>query len=171
MLLKRLKRWLGWDSDSGLLDFGNFDPRSRPSAAPPKPIVPMARTAEKPATPPRRPKPERSPMDVLDNPRLTLDKPADDGRGYTIEQWVEEMDGRGVRLTGQRLRPPADATTIRVRGGQLLVTDGPFVETKEFMGGFDLLECADLDEAIEIASKHPSARAGMIEIRPFWPLF
>ena len=107
---------------------------------------------------------------ICDDP-TEQDKPADDGRGYTIEQWVEEMDGRGVRLTGQRLRPPADATTIRVRGGQLLVTDGPFVETKEFMGGFDLLECADLDEAIEIASKHPSARAGMIEIRPFWPLF
>jgi hypothetical protein len=81
MLLKRLKRWLGWDSDSGLLDFGNFDPRSRPNTPPPKPIVPVApRSMDKPpAQTQRRAKPERSPMDVLDNPRLTLDKPADDG--------------------------------------------------------------------------------------------
>ncbi|MGH8888664.1 MAG: YciI family protein [Acidothermaceae bacterium] len=92
-----------------------------------------------------------------------------DAGGYTIEQWVDEMDSRGVRLLGDRLRPPSDATTVRVRGGELGLTDGPFVETKEFMGGFDLLECADLDEAIEVASKHPMAREGMIEIRPFWP--
>jgi len=93
-----------------------------------------------------------------------------DSGGHTIEQWVEEMDGRGIRLLGDRLRPPSDATTVRVRGGELGLTDGPFVETKEFMGGFDILECADLDEAIEVASKHPMAREGMIEIRPFWPL-
>lgn len=81
MFLKRLKRWLGWDSDSGLLDFGILDSRSRPNAAPPKPIVPVTpRPAEKAAPAPsqRRAK-ERSPMDVLDNPRLTLDKPTDDG--------------------------------------------------------------------------------------------
>jgi hypothetical protein len=92
-----------------------------------------------------------------------------DAGGYTIEQWVAEMDTRGVRLLGDRLRPPSDATTVRVRRGELSLTDGPFVETKEFMGGFDLLECTDLDEAIEVASKHPMAREGMIEIRPFWP--
>jgi hypothetical protein len=82
MLLKRLKRWLGWDSDSGSWDFGNLDPRPRPNPAPPKPIVPTVtpRPAEKanPAPAQRRAK-ERSPMDVLDNPRLSLDKPADDG--------------------------------------------------------------------------------------------
>ncbi|HEY7174292.1 MAG TPA: YciI family protein [Micromonosporaceae bacterium] len=84
------------------------------------------------------------------------------------EPWVAEMEARKTRVTGDRLRPPADATTIRVRDGQVLLTDGPYVETKEQMGGFDIIECADLDEAIEIASKHPIARFGMIEIRPFW---
>lgn len=82
--------------------------------------------------------------------------------------WVEEMDKRRVRLFGERLRPAEDATTVRVREDELLVTDGPFAETKEQMGGFDVIECADLDEAIEVASKHPMARFGMIEVRPFW---
>jgi hypothetical protein len=84
--------------------------------------------------------------------------------------WVEEMDGRGIRLIGDRLRPASDATTVRVRDAEVLVTDGPYAETKEQMGGFDIIECADLDEAIAVAAKHPIARYGMIEIRPFWPL-
>jgi hypothetical protein len=82
--------------------------------------------------------------------------------------WVEEMDGRGVRLQGSRLRPVSEATTVRVRDAQVMVSDGPFAETKEQMGGYDLIECKDLDEAIEIASKHPVARFGSVEIRPFW---
>ncbi|WP_129843622.1 YciI family protein [Streptomyces sp. RFCAC02] len=82
--------------------------------------------------------------------------------------WVDEMERRGIRLAGDRLRPPSDATTVRVRDGSVLVTDGPFAETREQMGGFDIIECADLDEAIEVAAKHPMARAGMIEVRPFW---
>jgi hypothetical protein len=94
----------------------------------------------------------------------------EDQTGYTIEDWVSEMDGRGVRLAGNRLRPQSDSTTVRVRGGDVLISDGPFAETKEQMYGFDLLECADLDEAIEVASKHPNARHGVMEIRPVWPL-
>lgn len=94
----------------------------------------------------------------------------EDRGGYTIEQWVEEMDARGVRLRGDRLRPQSDSTTVRFRGGEVLISDGPFAETKEQMYGFDLLECADLDEAIEVASKHPFARQGALEIRPVWPL-
>lgn len=88
--------------------------------------------------------------------------------GADTESWVEEMDGRGVRLVGHPARPASDATTVRVRDGKVLLTDGPYAETKEQMGGFDLLECADLDEAIEVASKHPMARFGMIEVRPLW---
>jgi hypothetical protein len=87
-----------------------------------------------------------------------------------IEDWVADVDRRGVRLTGDRLRPADDATTVRVRGGQLLVTDGPFTESKEWIVGFDVLECADLDEAIEVASKHPMAYEGRLELRPFWPM-
>jgi hypothetical protein len=73
-----------------------------------------------------------------------------------------------VRLLGDRLRPVSDATTVRVRNDELLISDGPFAETKEQIGGFDVIECADLDEAIEVASKHPVARFGAVEVRPFW---
>lgn len=87
-----------------------------------------------------------------------------------IEQWGDEVVRRGMSLAGDRLRPPADATTVRVRNGAVMVTDGPFVETKDYIAGFDLLKCADLDDAIDIASRHPMARFGQIEIRPVWPL-
>ncbi len=82
--------------------------------------------------------------------------------------WVQEMDAQGVRKFGSRLRPVSDATTVQVRGGEVLLSDGPFAETKEQIGGFDLLECEDLDEAIEVASKHPAAKFGTIEVRPLW---
>ncbi|MCU1411953.1 MAG: hypothetical protein JWR04_2660 [Rhodoglobus sp.] len=85
-----------------------------------------------------------------------------------IEDWVDQMDARGVRKFGDRLQSAADATTVRVRKGELLVTDGPFVEGKDYIAGIDIIECADLDEAIEIARLHPMATAGNIEIRPFW---
>ncbi len=80
--------------------------------------------------------------------------------------WVEEMDGRGVRLLGRELDLPAMTSTVRVRDGETLVTDGPFADTKEFVAGFDLLDCADLDEAIEAAAKHPVSWFHTIEIRP-----
>lgn len=82
--------------------------------------------------------------------------------------WVEEMTARGARLDGDRLARTSTATTVRRRGTELLVSDGPFAETKEQVGGFDIIEAADLDEAIEIASKHPVLQVGTIEIRPFW---
>jgi hypothetical protein len=88
--------------------------------------------------------------------------------GPATEAWVTEMDGRGVRVLGEQLRPPSDATTVRLRGGELLISDGPFAETKEQIAGFDILDCTDLDEAIEVASKHPVARFGILEVRPFW---
>jgi hypothetical protein len=82
--------------------------------------------------------------------------------------WVQEMDGRGVRQFGSRLRPVGDATTVKVRADEVLVSDGPFAETKEQVAGFDIIECRDLDEAIEVASKHPAAKFGTIEVRPLW---
>jgi hypothetical protein len=85
-----------------------------------------------------------------------------------VDKWVDEMDGRGARLIGNRIRPDSDSTTVRVRGDEVLLTDGPYAETKDLIAGFDVLECADLDEAIEIASKHPMARDGVLELRPFW---
>jgi hypothetical protein len=87
-----------------------------------------------------------------------------------IEAWVEEGDRRGIHKSGDRLRPTADATTVRKRGGELLVTDGPFAESKEWIVGYDIIDCADLDEAIDYTSRHPMARFGRIEIRPMWPM-
>ena len=93
--------------------------------------------------------------------------PADD----TIAEWVADTQARGVSEFGERLRPGEDATTVRVRDARVLVTEGPFTEAKEWAGGFDIIECRDLDEAIEIAAKHPAARFGTAEVRPFmvWP--
>jgi hypothetical protein len=82
----------------------------------------------------------------------------------------EEMTQRGVLQGGERLRPTTDATSVRVRDGEVLATDGPFAETKEQIGGFYLVDCKDLDDAIEIASKIPGARHGTIEVRPIWDL-
>jgi hypothetical protein len=81
--------------------------------------------------------------------------------------WGEEMTGRGVRLFGRELDLPQTAATVRVRDGEILVTDGPFAETKEFIAGFDLLECAGPGEAVEVAATCPIARFQAIEIRPF----
>ena len=85
-----------------------------------------------------------------------------------IESWVSEMDGKGIRKAGDRLAGVDQAITIRKRSGKVLKTDGPFAETKEWIAGYDVIECASLDEAIGVAAKHPMARFGKIEIRPFW---
>jgi hypothetical protein len=77
-----------------------------------------------------------------------------------------EMRARGILLDGNELHPAAIATTIRVRGAETLNTDGPYAETREQLGGYYILECADLDEAIECAAKIPTARVGSVEIRP-----
>jgi hypothetical protein len=95
--------------------------------------------------------------------------PREFARIEPVDPWVDEMNGRGVRLYGSELEPPGSARTVRVRDSRAIVTDGPFAETKEQIAGFDVLECADLDEAIEVASRHPMARLGMLEVRPFWP--
>ncbi len=77
---------------------------------------------------------------------------------------------RGAFKAGEALQSTASATTVRVRDGQTVATDGPFAETKEALGGFYLLEAADLDEAIDYASRIPGAKHGSIEIRPIFEL-
>ena len=77
-----------------------------------------------------------------------------------------EVQKRGVFLSGEALMPITTATTVRVRDGGTLTTDGPFAETKEQLGGYYMLNCQDLDEAIECAAKIPAAKDGSIEIRP-----
>ena len=88
---------------------------------------------------------------------------------HEIEDWLSDVDGRGKRIIGDRLRPKQEAKTVRVRSGKVLVTDGPFADSKEVIVGFDILDCETMEEAIEIASRHPMARAGRLELRAFWP--
>ena len=81
---------------------------------------------------------------------------------------MEEMKATGVFLSTNGLSPVANATTVRVREGKALITDGPFAETHEQLGGFFLLECKDLDEALRWAEKIPHAKYGSVEVRPLW---
>ena len=82
--------------------------------------------------------------------------------------WLDDVIARGIRLDGDRLRPPSEARTVLVRDGEVLVSDGPFAETKEVICGYDVLECATLEEAVQVAAAHPVAAFGKIEVRPFW---
>ncbi len=103
-------------------------------------------------------------MFVVEDPEAEAYIPAEDN----IADWVEEMDARHIEEKGERLRPIEEQKTVRVRNGKVLVTDGPFIDTKEVIAGYGIMECADLDEAIEVASKHPMSRFGQIELRPLF---
>jgi len=81
-------------------------------------------------------------------------------------QLIQELEAGGKYLAGDELQPAATAQSVRVREGKQLVTDGPFAETREQLGGFFLIEAKDLDEATSIAGRIPSARTGSIEVRP-----
>jgi len=82
--------------------------------------------------------------------------------------WLDDLVARGIRITGDRLAPPRRAKSVRMRNGKAIVSDGPFLETKEAVGGFDIIEAGSLEEAVEIAAGHPVAESGTIEVRPFW---
>jgi hypothetical protein len=82
--------------------------------------------------------------------------------------WLDDLQARGAWITGDQLAPPRRGRSVRVRDGKKLVTDGPFAETKEAVGGFDLIEAGSLEEAVEIAARHPVAEMGTIEVRPLW---
>jgi hypothetical protein len=92
------------------------------------------------------------------------------GRYAEFMAFQDEMEARGVLLARERLRPTSLATSVRVGDQGLVVADGPFAETKEQIAGFYIIDAADLDEAIEIASRNPGARYGTIEIRPVWEI-
>jgi hypothetical protein len=84
----------------------------------------------------------------------------------TFAAFSEEVKKKGLFIGGAGLQPVATATTVRVRGGKTATTDGPFAETKEQFGGFYLLECKDLDEALEYAARIPTVGKGAVEVRP-----
>jgi len=85
-----------------------------------------------------------------------------------VKSWVEQMTERGVMVHGGALRSAGEAAIVQVRDGEMLVSDGPFAETKEQIGGYDVVECANLDAAIRVAAGHPLARTAKVEVRPDW---
>jgi hypothetical protein len=85
-------------------------------------------------------------------------------------KFTEEITSQGKNLGSNRLKPVSSATTVRVRDGKRVVTDGPFAETKEQLGGYYLVEANDLDEAIAMAAKIPAARHGSVEVRPIFTM-
>lgn len=90
-------------------------------------------------------------------------------RQAAVQAWIAfqtEAEAVGVLLSNDALYPVTDATTVRIRDGKILTTDGPFAETHEQLGGYYVLDCKDLDEAINWAAKMPGARYGSVEIRP-----
>ncbi|MCA5892823.1 YciI family protein [Isoptericola sp. NEAU-Y5] len=94
----------------------------------------------------------------------------DRGPDADIEDWVRRHDADGSRVLGERLRPAADVRQVRVSGGRTVVTDGPFAEAKEVIGGFDVVEAPDLAAALAIAAEHPGSwGGGTVEVHPFWP--
>ena len=82
----------------------------------------------------------------------------------------DEMRSRGVLVGRERLRPTSASTCVRVREGQLVIADGPFAETKEQIAGYFVVDCADLDEAIDMAQLIPAAEHGTVEVRPVWEM-
>ena len=87
-------------------------------------------------------------------------------QGYNA--FTEDIRRRGLFIAGEALHPTSTATTVQIKDGVLITTDGPFAETKEALGGFYLVEARDLDEAIELAGRIPAAKHGSIEVRPIW---
>lgn len=95
-----------------------------------------------------------------------MPKPDADAMMGEYFSFTEALKTNGHYQAGEALQPVATATTVRVRNGKISTTDGPFAETKEQLGGFYLISARDLNEAIQIASRIPSARIGSIEVRP-----
>ena len=102
--------------------------------------------------------------------RVDPDLPAP-AAGNDAEPWVEEGARTGMRLEGDALEAPETATTVRVRNGETLVSDGPFTEAKEYVAGYDLLEAESLQQAVDYAARHPVAAYGAIEVREVWSDF
>jgi hypothetical protein len=102
----------------------------------------------------------------IDPTSMPRDEAAAEEAAYNA--FTTEARDRGVMVGGEALAPTTTATTVRVRGDETLITDGPYAETKEALGGYYLLDVKDLDEALELAAKIPGAARGAIEVRPIW---
>jgi hypothetical protein len=107
-------------------------------------------------------------MFVCGDENQVLSDQQQEERLQAFMEFQADMEARGTLVTLQRLQPTSAATTVKKRGGGLVIADGPFAETKEQIAGFYVLECKDLDEALELASQNPAAEFGTIEVRPVW---
>ena len=96
----------------------------------------------------------------------TAEKAMADGDFGSFDEWFDDLRRRGVLEAHVGLHRSSSATTVRVRDGEILLTDGPFMEGREQVGGLALINCRDLDEAVEIAAAHPATAVGQVEIRP-----
>lgn len=105
---------------------------------------------------------------IYDEEKKMVGMSKSDMDAFTNEYFAftENIKKSGHHLAGEALQPVQTATTVRVRNGKLSTTDGPFAETKEQLGGFYMINAKDLNEAIQIASRIPSARLGSVEVRP-----
>lgn len=83
-----------------------------------------------------------------------------------VEEWADDLGRRGIRLQGHVFEPITNAKTIRLRDGELMITDGPVTQAREPIAGFNILECKTLEEALQVASNHPMAKFGSLELRP-----
>lgn len=103
---------------------------------------------------------------IYDDENRTEPSEVSDARNQRYFGFTEELTAAGAMVAGDALEPSSTATTVRVRDGETITTDGPFAETKEVLLGFYIVEAEDLDEAIAWAAKIPSAEVGSIEVRP-----
>jgi hypothetical protein len=105
---------------------------------------------------------------IYDNEKAMDDMPPDEKGKFFGEygEFTAAIRSSGHLIAGDALQPVATATTVRVRGGKVTTTDGPFAETREQLGGYYLIEAKDLDDALKVAARIPSARYGSIEVRP-----
>ena len=101
------------------------------------------------------------PIQAVPEQRMTEESAA-------YNEFTADIRSRGIFEAGEALVPTSSATTVRVKNGETVTTDGPFAETKEALGGFYLVNAKDLDEAIELAARIPAATHGSIEVRPIW---
>ena len=104
---------------------------------------------------------------IYPDPAVTLSADERAGIPAAVGAWVAEMEERRVRLLGEVLQPLSEGATVEVREGKVSVRQGPLADAERQISGFNILECADLDEALEVAAKHPVASFGTLELRPF----
>jgi hypothetical protein len=105
---------------------------------------------------------------IYDDEKQLAEMPQSEGEAFMGEYFAftEGIRESGHYVAGEALQPVSTATTVRIRNGQLSTTDGPFAETREQLGGFYLIEARDLNDALQVAARIPSARTGSIEVRP-----